>query len=207
MNHPPFFIGIAGGTGSGKTYLCDKLSCHLGKENTVCIEVDAYYRDLSHIPINERAAVNFDHPGSLETELLRSHLETLARGNAVPKPVYDFATHTRTDQTTTVPPRPFVLAEGILLLALEGIGDYLDFTIYLDVPADIRFIRRLERDLKERGRTTETVISQYLDQARPMHEKFVAPCRNTADLVIYQDYDISDVAQKIRAAAKDTGCR
>ncbi|MCG8615264.1 MAG: zeta toxin family protein, partial [Desulfobacterales bacterium] len=138
MNHRPFVIGIAGGTGSGKTYLCDKLSHQLGEENTVCIEVDAYYRDLSGTPISERTAVNFDHPDSLETDLLLSHLKALARGKTVPKPVYDFTTHTRTDRTITISPKPFILAEGILLQALDGIDDHLDFTIYLDVPADIR---------------------------------------------------------------------
>ncbi|MCG8618132.1 MAG: hypothetical protein MI802_18115, partial [Desulfobacterales bacterium] len=110
--------------------------------------------------------------------------------------------HTRTDRTITISPKPFILAEGILLQALDGIDDHLDFTIYLDVPADIRFIRRLERDIRERGRTTETVIAQYLGQARPMHEEFVAPCRNTADLVVRQNYDIGEVALKIREMQK-----
>lgn len=201
MASRPFFVGISGGTGSGKTYLSRKLSRHLGEADTGILETDAYYKDLSHLTPDQRAAVNFDHPDALEAELLHAHLTALSKGETILRPVYDFSTHTRTGRSAAVSPKPYILAEGILLLALGNIRPCLDFTIFLDVPADIRLIRRLERDRQKRGRTTHTIISQYLSQVRSMHERFVAPCRDRADLVLDMDYHPHNVARKIQAAA------
>ena len=186
MPNPPFFIGICGGTGSGKTFLAKALVRKLGTGNAVCLNQDAYYRDLSHLPPNERDRVNFDHPRALDTDLLVSHLRALARGETIPMPVYDFSTHTRAEKRETVTPRPFILVEGILVLAVEVVAACLDYILFLDVPSDIRFIRRLKRDMSEQGRTSEAVTAQYLDQVRPMHEQFVKPWRQRADLMISQ---------------------
>lgn len=194
----PVFVGIAGGSGSGKTWLAKALAGSLGLENTEILDSDAYYRDLSHLPEADRVRTNFDHPDALETDLLASHLRALGKGQAVEKPVYDFATHTRTGSTRTVMPRSYILVEGVMVLALVPVAVCLDLSIFLDIPADIRFIRRLERDRSHRGRTTPQIVRQYLSQVRPMHERFVAPCRERADLVFTSEPDISALAGTIR---------
>ena len=196
-----FFVGIAGGSGSGKTFLTRELLGLLGPDQAVAIETDAYYRDLSHLPIADRARVNFDHPDALETELLVTHLRTLAKGEKVRAPVYDFTTHARTPETREIMPRPFVLVEGVLVLAMTEMAPCLDFSVFLDVPADIRLIRRLRRDTAQRGRTLDQVLDQYLEKVRPMHEQFVSPSRNLADRVLEGDFRATDLAEEIRAAA------
>ncbi len=201
MPNPPFFVGICGGTGSGKTFLAKALVRKLGTGNAVCLNQDAYYRDLSHLPLNERDRVNFDHPRALDTDLLVSNLRALATGETIRMPVYDFSTHTRSEERDTVTPRPFILVEGILILAVDAVAACLDYILFLDVPSDIRFIRRLKRDMSERGRTSEAVTAQYLDQVRPMHEQFVKPWRQRADLVISQGYDIRNVLDSLLEAA------
>jgi len=201
MTNQPFFIGICGGTGSGKTFLANSLVRALGSERAVCLSQDAYYRDLSHLSSDEREGINFDHPDAMDTDLMVEHLRALARGEAIRMPVYDFSTHTRAEREEAVAPRKLVLIEGIMILAVEAVAACLDYTIFLDVPSDIRFIRRLKRDMAERGRTAEAVAAQYLNQVRPMHEQFVKPWWKGADLVISKAYDISDLLDSILAAA------
>jgi uridine kinase len=177
-------IGIAGGTGSGKTTVANVLLARVGAERIAFLPHDAYYRDLADLPRAQRDIVNFDHPDSLETELLIGHLETLRRGEPAEIPVYDFTAHARTDRTTTIEPHPVILVEGILIFAEPGLRRLFDVKIFVDTPADIRFIRRLQRDMLERGRTLDSVIHQYQTTVRPMHEEFVEPSKRFADVII-----------------------
>lgn len=180
----PFSLAIAGGSGSGKTSLTRALVGLLGPMDCAVLDHDSYYRDLSHLPPAERAATNFDHPESLESDLLGAHLSQLRAGRAVERPCYDFATHTRTKLTMRVEPRPVIVCEGILLLAVPELRTAFDLRVYIDTPPDVRALRRVQRDIAERGRTVESVVQQYLETVRPMHERFVEPARTTADLVL-----------------------
>ena len=180
----PLVIGIGGGTGSGKTTVANVILARVGAERIALLPHDAYYRDLADLPHAQRDIVNFDHPDSLETELLIRHLEGLKRGETVDIPVYDFTAHARTDQTTTIPPHPVILVEGILIFAEPRLRELFDVKIYVDTPPDIRFIRRLQRDMMERARTLESVIHQYQTTVRPMHEEFVEPSKRFADVII-----------------------
>ena len=180
----PFAVAVAGGSGSGKTSLTRALVDALGVERCAVLDHDSYYRDLSHLPMAQRAEVNFDHPDSLENDLLAAHMASLRAGEAVQRPVYDFATHTRTAATTRVEPRPIVLCEGILLLAVPALRSAFDLRVYVDTPPDVRALRRVQRDIVERGRTVQSVVHQYMQSVRPMHERFVEPARATADLVL-----------------------
>lgn len=184
MNHRTIVIGVAGGTGSGKTTVANQILERVGAQHIAYIPHDAYYRDLSHLPPHLRAQINFDHPDALETELLVEHLRRLRSGQAVEIPVYDFTTHTRTAQTRRVGPAPVILVEGILIFAERELREQFDVKLYVDTDADIRFIRRLERDIIERGRTRESVIQQYLATVRPMHLEFVEPSKRYADVII-----------------------
>ncbi|NPA89989.1 MAG: uridine kinase [Chloroflexi bacterium] len=181
---PPVIVGVAGGSGSGKTTIANAIYQRLGADKVAYIPHDAYYYDLSHLPPEERARQNFDHPDSLETPLLVQHLKALRQGYAVNIPIYDFATHTRLLKTRRVEPRPIILVEGILVLAERALRDMMDIKIFVDTDADIRFIRRLQRDIQERGRTMESVINQYLGTVRPMHLEFVEPSKRYADIII-----------------------
>ncbi len=183
MVDAPRIVGIAGGSGSGKTTVTAALMERLGPLATL-LQQDWYYRDQSALSPDERAALNYDHPDAQETDLLVAHLEVLRAGQPVEVPQYDFATHTRRAGTVHVVPCPWIVVEGINALAHEGLRARCDLTVYVDAPADIRFIRRLRRDVAERGRIAESVITQYLDQVRPMHELYVEPCKNVADLVL-----------------------
>ena len=156
----------------------------IGSEHLAYIEHDAYYRDLSHLPLVERKELNFDHPDSLENELLIAHLEALLQGQPVQIPVYDFANYIRTDQLELVEPRRVILVEGILIFVDKKLRDMMDIKIYVDASADLRFIRRLQRDVAERGRSVEHVIEQYLETVRPMHLEFVEPSKRYADVII-----------------------
>ena len=180
----PIVIGVCGGTGSGKTTVVQVILERVGAERIAYIQHDSYYRDQSHLPPEERARVNYDHPDSLETELLVKHVRQLLDGQMVEVPIYDFTTHTRTKRTHRVEPRRVILVEGILIFAEPALRDLMDVKIYVDTDADIRFIRRLQRDIAERGRTMESVIEQYLTTVRPMHLEFVEPSKRYADVII-----------------------
>jgi uridine kinase len=180
----PLVIGIAGGTGSGKTTIADYLLETVGPEKISFLPHDAYYHELPHLSPEERAKVNFDHPSSLETDLLIEHIHQLKAGKSIELPQYDFKTHTRTNQITLIEPQQILIVEGILIFAEPELRKLFDLKIYVDTDADIRFIRRLRRDIEERGRTTENVIGQYLDTVRPMHLEFVEPSKRYASVII-----------------------
>ena len=180
----PLFIGVAGGSGSGKTTVVRRLMDAVAADGVSLIHHDSYYRTFDHLPPEERARVNFDHPDALETPLLVEHLRALSRGDTVEVPVYDFHTHTRTSRTRTVRPHRVVIVDGLLVLAEPGVRDLMDIKVYVDTDPDLRFIRRLTRDVEELGRTVESVIEQYLSTVRPMHLEFVAPSRRWADIIV-----------------------
>ena len=181
---PPVVIGIAGGTGSGKTTVAEVILERAGAGNIALLPQDAYYKDLRALPEAQRKVVNFDHPDSLETSLLVEHVKQLCAGRAVEIPVYDFASHARTNQTIRVAPQPVILVEGILIFADGALRQLFNVKIFVDTPADIRIIRRLQRDIHERGRTVESVIHQYETTVRPMHLEFVEPSKRHADVII-----------------------
>lgn len=180
----PLVIGIAGGTGSGKTTVVEVILKRVGRHRIASLPHDAYYRDLSHLPLEERRKINFDHPDSLETELLIQHIQALKQWKPVHLPVYDFSHHLRTDQTVLVEPQPIILVEGILVFYETELRKMFDVKIYVDTDPDLRFIRRLQRDIIERGRNTDSVIRQYLETVRPMHLEFVEPSKRYADVII-----------------------
>ena len=185
MNHPdPLVIGIAGGSGSGKTTVAQEILQRVGPERIAFLQHDSYYKDLSGLPPTQRIEVNFDHPNSLETDLLIQHIASLRDGESVEVPIYDFSTHSRTGQTFTVQPRRVILVEGILIFTEATLREMFDVKIFVDTDSDIRFIRRLERDITERSRTTESVIKQYQSTVRPMHMEFVEPSKRYADVII-----------------------
>ena len=177
-------IGIAGGTASGKTTVAEAILERVGAGNIALLPHDAYYRDLHDLPPAQREAVNFDHPDSLETALLVRHLGELKAGRAVEMPVYDFTRHARTERTRRVEPRPVAVVEGILIFVEATLRSVFDVKIFVDTPDDIRFIRRLQRDLIERGRSLDSVIRQYETTVRPMHLEFVEPSKRHADVII-----------------------
>ena len=180
----PLVIGIAGGTGSGKTTVAQTIVERVGGEYIACLAHDSYYKDLGDLPGTQRTEVNFDHPNSLDTDLLIQQLSLLKDGHPIEVPVYDFKTHSRTDHTIHVDPQPIILVEGILIFAEPGLRTLFDIKIFVDTDADIRFIRRLERDISERGRSSVSVIHQYLSTVRPMHMEFVEPSKRYADIII-----------------------
>ena len=180
----PLIIGIAGGSGSGKTTLAHLILERIGHSRIALLPHDAYYKDLNNLPRNERETVNFDHPNSLDTELLIEHVRKLKKSEAIELPVYDFKTHSRTTITQRIEPRPVVMVEGILIFAEPVLRGLLEVKIFVDTDADIRFIRRLQRDISERGRSTESVIRQYLATVRPMHLEFVEPSKRYADVIV-----------------------
>lgn len=185
MKHPdPLVIGIAGGSGSGKTTVAQEILQRVGPSRIAFLQHDSYYKDLSGLPPAQRAEVNFDHPNSLETELLIQHIACLRDQKPVEVPIYDFASHSRTNKTFTVQPRSVILVEGILIFTEAALREMFDVKIFVDTDSDLRFIRRLERDIAERGRTTESVIRQYQLTVRPMHLEFVEPSKRYADVII-----------------------
>ncbi len=180
----PLVIGIAGGSGSGKTTAADIILQKVGKQRIAYLQHDSYYRELTNLPLNQRREVNFDHPDSLDSDLMKEHILTLKQWKSIEVPVYDFTTHSRTDETVHVEPRRVILVEGILIFAEPALRSLFDVRIFVDTDADIRFIRRLRRDIEERGRTTEMVVKQYLTTVRPMHLDFVEPSKRYADVII-----------------------
>jgi uridine kinase len=180
----PIIIGVAGGTASGKTTVADAILGRVGRDRIVYIQHDSYYRDLSHLPLEERRKLNFDHPDALETELLVTHLRQLLAGVPIEVPVYDFATYRRGDETRRVAPRRVILVEGILIFVDRELREMMDVKLYVDTDPDLRFIRRLQRDIRERDRSMDTVVHQYLNTVRPMHLEFVEPSKRYADIII-----------------------
>jgi uridine kinase len=179
-------VGIAGGTGSGKTTLADLILRRMGPDRIGYLPHDAYYREQRDLPLEERAKVNYDHPDSLETELLIKHIQALMQGQAIDMPVYDFTIHNRKAETVRVEPRPVILVEGILIFVEKQLRDLFEMKIYVDTDADIRFIRRLTRDMGERDRTLNSVVDQYLSTVRPMHMEFVEASKRYADIIVPQ---------------------
>lgn len=177
-------FGVAGGTASGKTTVADTILETVGASRVAYLPHDAYYRNMSHLPLEERAQLNYDHPNSLETELLVRHIEKLLAGEAVDVPVYDFTEHRRTEETIRVVPSPIILVEGILIFTDSRLRELMDIKIYVDTDPDVRFIRRMVRDLEERGRSLDSIIKQYLETVRPMHLEFVEPSKRYADIII-----------------------
>jgi uridine kinase len=180
----PIVIGIAGGTGSGKTTVANVILKRVGKDRIAYLPHDAYYRELKDLPPNQRAAVNFDHPDSLESELMLAHILQLKKREGVNLPVYDFSTHSRTEKTIRIDPQPVIIVEGILIFAEPKLRLVFDVKLFVDTDPDLRFIRRLQRDIAERGRTMDKVIQQYLTTVRPMHLEFVEPSKRYADVII-----------------------
>ena len=195
----PLVIGIAGGSGSGKTTLAQLILQRIGNDHIAYLPHDAYYKDLSALPPNQRVAINFDHPDSLDTDLLTEHVRQLRGFHGVDLPVYDFKTHTRTQQIEHLEPRPVIMVEGILIFADTTLRSLLDVKIFVDTDSDLRFIRRLERDIRERGRTTEMVVRQYLATVRPMHLEFVEPSKRYADVIIPEG-GLNEVAMEMVVA-------
>ncbi|MFN8673947.1 MAG: uridine kinase [Candidatus Sericytochromatia bacterium] len=179
-----YVIGVAGGTGSGKSTIARKVVEVVGPENVSYIQQDSYYFDLHHLPPDVREKLNYDHLDAIDNELLVKHLKQLKVGKSIKKPIYDFKTHTRSDKTEALPARKVILVEGILVLAHEELRNMMDIKIFVDTASDLRLIRRIKRDVIERGRSLEMVIEQYLNTVRVMHEKFVEPCKKNADLII-----------------------
>lgn len=177
-------IGVAGGTGSGKSTVADRLIDKVGRGQVTVIALDSYYLDQSHLPVEGRAAMNYDHPESFDWELLKEHVRKLTRGESVDVPVYDFATFSRMTNTESLASAPIIVIEGILVLWEQGLRKLMDLKVFVDADADVRFIRRLTRDVAERGRTTESVINQYLETVRPAHLNFVEPSKRYADVII-----------------------
>jgi uridine kinase len=183
----PIMIGIAGGSGSGKTTIAKKIQESCRGFSTLLFQLDHYYRDLAHLDPAERDKVNFDHPDSLEMSLLEKHVSALANGEPIDRPTYEFASHTRSSKVVRLEPADVVVVDGIFALYSPQIRKHLDCSIFVDVSDDVRFIRRLRRDVDERGRTNDGVIKQYLSSVKPMHDQFVAPTKHLADLVVHWD--------------------
>ena len=183
MTIPSFVIGIAGGTGAGKTTVARLITENVG-ESVTRIPLDNYYKDLSHLELEERAEVNYDHPSAFEWDLLREQLGDLLEGQSIEMPQYDFEIHNRKEESVTVPPTDVIIVEGILALYDEEINDMLDLRLYVETDADVRILRRIERDVIERGRSLEGVMDQYLSTVKPMHEQFIEPTKKHADLII-----------------------
>ena len=210
-------LGISGGTGSGKTTVAQTIIRSVGASNVVYLPQDSYYRNLGDMPIDLRHKVNFDHPDAFDTALLVNHLEALRAGECIEQPIYDYRTHSRKIEVVHVEPRPVIIIEGLLVLVNPQLRRLMDLKIFVDADADIRFIRRLDRDVHERGRSVESIISQYMTTVRPMHLQFVEPSKRYADVIIpgggFNEVGIDLVTGKIRsilarstetAAAPDT---
>jgi uridine kinase len=179
----PLVIGVAGGSGSGKTTVARKLYEQF-EESVVMIEQDAYYKDQSHLSFEQRTETNYDHPLAFDHDLLLAHIDQLQLYKPVQKPVYDYVLHTRSDQTVTLEPKDVIILEGILILEDERLRSLMDIKVFVDTDADVRILRRMERDINERGRSIDSVVNQYLGVVRPMHLQFIEPSKRYADLII-----------------------
>ena len=183
-----FLIGIAGGSGSGKTFLANKI-LETFKNNVLIIQQDSYYKDLSGLKFKKRALENFDHPKSIDIELLKTHINKLLNGEPIDRPTYSFSEHIRKDQIETLSPKPIIIVEGILILSFKELLNLFSLKIFINIDSDIRFIRRLKRDIKQRNRSPLDVCRQYLSSVRPMHKKFVIPSKNNSDIVVKNEND------------------
>ncbi len=209
MTVPSFVVGIAGGTGAGKTAIAEAVTEAVG-DAVARVPLDSYYRDLSHLDVAEREAVNYDHPSAFEWELVREHLEQLLEGAAVEMPQYDFTVHNRTDETVRVDPAEVVVVEGIFALYDDSVVDMQDLRLYVQTDADVRILRRIRRDVIDRGRDLEGVIDQYLSTVKPMHEQFVAPTRKRADVVVPEGANsvaLNVLSEKIQAEIRGDAVR
>ena len=177
-------IGIAGGSGSGKTTLTNRLWKQFGPDEVSVLNHDSYYKRHDELPYEELCKLNYDHPDSFDTPLLVEHLKALRAGQPVKVPIYDYSIHNRTDRTVTVYPAPVIIVEGILIFASPELCEQMDMKVYVDTDADVRILRRIMRDVKQRGRTLDSVVEQYLTTVKPMHEQFVAPSKRKADLIV-----------------------
>ncbi|TKC20004.1 uridine kinase [Robertmurraya kyonggiensis] len=180
----PVVIGVTGGSGSGKTSVTRAIYNKFKGHSILMIEQDSYYKDQTHLPFEERLKTNYDHPLAFDNELLYEHIKMLQNNQAIEKPVYDYALHTRSEEVIQVEPRDVIILEGILVLEDERLRELMDIKLYVDTDADIRIIRRLARDIKERGRTLDSVIDQYVNVVRPMHNQFIEPTKRYADIII-----------------------
>lgn len=202
MEFNPIIIGIAGGTGSGKSTLAENIEKDF-KNNITMISHDYYYKSNDKLPFEERSKLNYDHPDAFETDLLIKHLKQLKKGETIQRPSYSFEKHLREEQTYPVVPKKVILVEGILLFENKTLRDMMDIKIFVDADADIRFIRRLTRDIQERGRTLESVIEQYCTTVKPMHEQFVEPSKKYADIIVpkggYNKVALNMIVEKIRS--------
>lgn len=186
MSDSSFVVGVAGGSGSGKTTVVRKLVERFHRQPVRLIPQDAYYKDLGDMTRDERAQVNFDHPLAFDNDLLVEHLDTLLEGESIEQPVYNYITHSRSDETLTLEPAPIIIVEGIMVLEDEKLRDRMSMKVYVDTDADERFIRRMQRDLIERGRSVDSIVEQYLASVRPMHQQFVEPTKRYADVIVPQ---------------------
>lgn len=203
MTDPPLIIGVAGGSGSGKTTVVNKIVQGIGKKNILLIEHDSYYRDLSHLILTERQKQNFDHPSALETELMIRHLDALKKGYKVELPVYDFVAHTRTEKTIAAAPREIILIDGILIFVEPKLRDLMDIKLFVDTDDDVRLLRRLRRDINERGRDFDGVLNQYEKFVRPMHLEFVEPSKRYSDIIIPRGGENHVALRMVIALIKD----
>lgn len=207
MTEPSFVIGIAGGTGAGKTAVAREVADTVGEAVTI-IPLDNYYRDLSHLPMDERDQVNYDHPSAFEWDLLTEHVEILLDGDPVEMPQYDFSMHNRKDERVSVAPTDILIVEGILSLFEEGLRELYDLCVYVQTDADVRILRRIQRDVIERGRNLEGVMNQYLTTVKPMHEQFTEPTKKHADIIIPEGLNRSAVdllIKKVHAEMRANG--
>ncbi|QPC46985.1 uridine kinase [Mangrovibacillus cuniculi] len=184
MSRKPVVIGVAGGSGSGKTSVTKAIYEQFKGHSILMIEQDYYYKDQTHLPLEERLKTNYDHPLAFDNDLLLEHIESLLRHEPVEKPTYDYTLHTRSSETIPVDPKDVIILEGILILEDERLRNLMDMKLYVDTDADLRIIRRMLRDIKERGRTIESVIEQYISVVRPMHNQFIEPTKRYADIII-----------------------
>lgn len=198
----PLIIGVGGGSGSGKTTVVNKIVEGIGRDQIVLIEHDSYYRDLSHLPLSERVKQNFDHPASLETELLIRHLNALKKGYKIDIPVYDFVEHTRALESISVAPNKVILIDGILIFSEPNLRERMDIKIFVDTDDDVRLLRRLRRDINERGRDFDGVLNQYELYVRPMHLEFVEPSKRYADIIIPRGGENAVALEMINALVK-----
>ncbi|MBN2898547.1 MAG: uridine kinase [Clostridia bacterium] len=202
----PILIGICGGTGSGKSTVAREIYQSLSDNEITIIQQDAYYKDQTDMVIEERCKTNYDHPFAFDTDLLIDHIQRLFEGETIQRPIYDFAVHNRSDETITIEPRNIIILEGIMILEDQRLRDLMDIKIFVDTDADLRIIRRIVRDINERGRTLDSVIGQYISTVKPAHEQFIEPYKKYADIIIpeggFNKVAIDIMVAKIQSLAK-----